>query len=148
MDKIKQYLFTSREEFKSELSGLIMESSRLSEQIKESENKKSQLETSIDTSYMILSSSQTANFEQNTEISTLNSIIVDKQNRLSQILERQSYLQNRINDLDDMLLPDNTTDTIDKLEMILKIIEVDPHRAKIEIQNVIDDLIKVSGKGM
>ena len=90
MDNVLEFLIEINNEYKTRYLSYEQDISRIKEHITETENKISEIKDSIDESYVVMSSSQTANEVENTELQSLTNLLEeykDNFHKLSDNLE-------------------------------------------------------------
>ncbi len=150
MDNVLEFLIEINNEYKTRYLSYEQDISRIKEHIAETENKISEIKDSIDESYAVMSSSQTANEVENTELQSLTNLLgeyKDNFHKLSDNLENcahkvdkteqiiKEYNENKYTGLSDRHLKD-------KLELVLKLMKPDPERAKHELTAIIKNICK------
>lgn len=148
MNKIVSFLSTYEEELQLQVEFLNKSILRLESQIKESKKSIREAKKNIDASYNMFSASQSNN-EVETEISTLNVIIDDKNKQIEDLKKRKDDISRKLDEIKNLGYQNLETeihnndfniDIIDKLRMTRKFMDVDVHRAKIEIDKIITRL--------
>ena len=148
MNKIVSFLSTYEEELQLQVDFLNKSILRLESQIKESKKSIREAKKNIDDSYNMFSASQSNN-EVETEIHTLNVIIDDKNKQIEDLKKRKDDILRKFNEIKNLEYQNLETeihnndfniDIIDKLRKIRKFMDVDVHRAKIEIEKIITRL--------
>lgn len=146
MNKIISFLSTYEEELQLKVDFLDKSILRLEAQIKDSKKSIREAKKTIDASYNMFSASQSNN-EVETEINTLNMIIDDKNKQIEDLKRRKDDISIKLLELDNLHYNDlqssisgNDIEIRDKLKMIRKFMDVDLHRAKMEMDLIIDKL--------
>lgn len=147
MNKIVSFLSAYEEELHLKMDFLDKSISRLESQIKESKKSIREAKKTIDSSYNMFSASQSNN-EVETEINTLNIIIDDKNKQIDELNKRKNDISVKLLEIKNLgyekINIDNQSndksDLVDKLKMTRKFMDVDIHRAKIEIDKIITRL--------
>ena len=113
-------------------------------QIKDAENSIKKAREGIDESYNVFSASQSNN-EVDTEINTHSQIIEDKKKQIEDLDNRKKEVLAKLNEIKEIKQSgyesDDMRDIADKLILIRKLIGVDNHRAKTEIDTLINKII-------
>lgn len=145
MDKVLSFLISVENDYKSEQLVIEQEIVRLNEQITHIENNISKIEKSIDESYVVMSSSQAANEIENTELITLNNLLLQHRTSLEQYDKRNKQIVLKLDDVRDVINSykqnDSGVNFSDKLTLVAKLIKVDPNRA-VEELNKIQKILK------
>ena len=145
MDKVLSFLISVENDYKSEQLVIEQEIVRLNEQITHIENNISKIEKSIDESYVVMSSSQAANEIENTELITLNNLLLQHRTSLEQYDKRNKQIVLKLDDVRDVINSykqnGSGVNFSDKLTLVAKLIKVDPNRA-VEELNKIQKILK------
>lgn len=154
MSSLKTFLEELREEYKIQIKVNEQNIARLSRQIESADKNIKSIDDSIDYAYMALSSSQSANISENTEIDILNNIINERKDELEILKKDNERINTRFEELKSIILeseikqdePDYS-DIVERLKFIVNIMDTDIHRAKTELNNLIDK-VSMDRKGV
>lgn len=154
MSSLKTFLEELREEYKIQIKVNEQNIARLSRQIESADKNVKSIDDSIDYAYMALSSSQSANISENTEIDILNNIINERKDELEILKKDNERINTRFEELKSIILeseikqdePDYS-DIVERLKFIVNIMDTDIHRAKTELNNLIDK-VSMDRKGV
>jgi predicted nucleic acid-binding Zn-ribbon protein len=143
MNKIMSFISSYEEELILQIEFIDKSITRLKKQIKESENSIKKAKASIDESYSVFSASQSNN-EVDTEIITHTQIIEDKKKQIEDLSNRKNEISVRLEEIKAIKEPESEQeymdDIVDKLILIKKLIGVDNHRAKTEMDILISKI--------
>lgn len=152
MDSVLEFIKDIVNEYKSQYLSLEQDMQRVKEHILETENRIASIRNSIDESYVVMSSSQTANEVENTELQSLTGLLTeykDKYNKLcndmeicSRKVDRAENIAKEYNSNVERGITKSDKKVTDKLELILKLMKPDPARAEQEIKTLIMNLNK------
>lgn len=146
MSKILSFISSYEEELVLQIEFFDKSIVRLKKQIKDAENSIKKAREGIDESYNVFSASQSNN-EVDTEINTHSQIIEDKRKQIEDLDNRKKEVLAKLNELKEIKQSgyesDDMRDIADKLILIRKLIGVDNHRAKTEIDTLINKIIGI-----
>lgn len=144
MSKILSFISSYEEELVLQIEFFDKSIVRLKKQIKDAENSIKKAREGIDESYNAFSASQSNN-EVDTEINTHSQIIEDKKKQIEDLDNRKKEVLAKLNEIKEIKQSgyesDDMRDIADKLILIRKLIGVDNHRAKTEIDTLINKII-------
>lgn len=144
MSKILSFISSYEEELALQIEFFDKSIVRLKKQIKDAENSIKKAREGIDESYIVFSASQSNN-EVDTEINTHSQIIEDKKQQIEDLDNRKKEVLAKLNEVKEIKQSgyesDDMRDIADKLILIRKLIGVDNHRAKTEIDTLINKII-------
>ena len=144
MSKILSFISSYEEELVLQIEFFDKSIVRLKKQIKDAENSIKKAREGIDESYNVFSASQSNN-EVDTEINTHSQIIEDKKKQIEDLDNRKNEVLAKLNEIKEIKQSgyesDDMRDISDKLILIRKLIGVDNHRAKTEIDTLINKII-------
>lgn len=144
MSKILSFISSYEEELVLQIEFFDKSIVRLKKQIKDAENSIKKAREGIDESYNVFSASQSNN-EVDTEINTHSQIIEDKKKQIEDLDNRKKEVLAKLNEVKEIKQlgyeSDDMRDIADKLILIRKLIGVDNHRAKTEIDTLINKII-------
>ncbi len=144
MSKILSFISSYEEELVLQIEFFDKSIVRLKKQIKDAENSIKKAREGIDESYNVFSASQSNN-EVDTEINTHSQIIEDKKKQIEDLNNRKNEVLAKLNEIKEIKQSgyesDDMRDIADKLILIRKLIGVDNHRAKTEIDTLINKII-------
>ena len=144
MSKILSFISSYEEEMALQIEFFDKSIVRLKKQIKDAENSIKKAREGIDESYNVFSASQSNN-EVDTEINTHSQIIEDKKQQIEDLDNRKKEVLAKLNEVKEIKKSgyesDDMRDIADKLILIRKLIGVDNHRAKTEIDTLINKII-------
>ena len=144
MSKILSFISSYEEELVLQIEFFDKSIVRLKKQIKDAENSIKKAREGIDESYNVFSASQSNN-EVDTEINTHSQIIEDKKKQIEDLDNREKEVLAKLNEIKEIKQSgyesDDMRDIADKLILIRKLIGVDNHRAKTEIDTLINKII-------
>lgn len=144
MSKILSFISSYEEELALQIEFFDKSIVRLKKQIKDAENSIKKAREGIDESYNVFSASQSNN-EVDTEINTHSQIIEDKKQQIEDLDNRKKEVLAKLNEVKEIKQSgyesDDMRDIADKLILIRKLIGVDNHRAKTEIDTLINKII-------
>lgn len=144
MSKILSFISSYEEELVLQIEFFDKSIVRLKKQIKDAENSIKKAREGIDESYNVFSASQSNN-EVDTEINTHSQIIEDKKKQIEDLDNRKKEVLAKLNEIKEIKQlgyeSDDMRDIADKLILIRKLIGVDNHRAKTEIDTLINKII-------
>ena len=144
MSKILSFISSDEEELVLQIEFFDKSIVRLKKQIKDAENSIKKAREGIDESYNVFSASQSNN-EVDTEINTHSQIIEDKKKQIEDLDNRKNEVLAKLNEIKEIKQSgyesDDMRDIADKLILIRKLIGVDNHRAKTEIDTLINKII-------
>lgn len=145
MSKILSFISSYEEELALQIEFFDKSIVRLKKQIKDAENSIKKAREGIDESYNVFSASQSNN-EVDTEINTHSQIIEDKKQQIEDLDNRKKEVLAKLNEVKEIKQSryesDDMRDIADKLILIRKLIGVDNHRAKTEIDTLINKIIE------
>lgn len=138
MDKVLSFLQNSKDEYQSDLAYVSQEIDRLCSIIDKTTHELDELKSSIDDSYVIMSSSQMANNIENIEMETMSSLLDGYRNSLESYRNKDLDLRNKISTvneaINDYLNPNKDDSFSDKISFIINLVKVDPLRAIEELK--------------
>lgn len=144
MSKILSFISSYEEELALQIEFFDKSIVRLKKQIKDADNSIKKAREGIDESYNVFSASQSNN-EVDTEINTHSQIIEDKKKQIEDLDNRKKEVLAKLNEVKEIKQSgyesDDMRDIADKLILIRKLIGVDNHRAKTEIDTLINKII-------
>ena len=144
MSKILSFISSYEEELALQIEFFDKSIVRLKKQIKDAENSIKKAREGIDESFNVFSASQSNN-EVDTEINTHSQIIEDKKQQIENLDNRKKEVLAKLNEVKEIKQSgyesDDIRDIADKLILIRKLIGVDNHRAKTEIDTLINKII-------
>lgn len=101
--KIISFLMEIKDSYRSQLNMIEIDISRITKTIEESKNNLQDIKASMDTSYMILSSSQVAKANEFAEIDSLQEIINLREMELSDLKIRQEELLEKLAEVEEVI---------------------------------------------
>lgn len=144
MSKILSFISSYEEELALQIEFFDKSIVRLKKQIKDAENSIKKAREGIDESYNVFSASQSNN-EVDTEINTHSQIIEDKKQQIEDLDNWKKEVLAKLNEVKEIKQSgyesDDMRDIADKLILIRNLIGVDNHRAKTEIDTLINKII-------
>ena len=103
VNKIVDYLTKIQENYQSELNTLENDIKRTTRLIKDAEKSKKDVQSSLDTSYMVLSSSQVAKTQEFAEIDSFDEIIKLRKNELDDLNHKKIIVEGRLAEVNDII---------------------------------------------
>ncbi len=103
IDSISKYLLSLKENFHSDLKLIENDMERINLLISEAQNNKKNIESTFDSSYMILSSSQVAKMDEFAEIDSFDELIKDKLLELEGLENKKQIMLSKIAELDEVI---------------------------------------------
>lgn len=100
---ISKYLLSLKENFRLDLNSIEKDIERVTSLIADAQNNKKNIESSFDSSYMILSSSQVAKIDEFAEIDSFDELIKNKNSELKELENQKELILNRIAELDKVI---------------------------------------------
>lgn len=139
-NSILAFLSSYEDELNSQAAFYDKSISRIEGQIKDTKKQINAIKRSIDKEYNVFSATQTNNVD--TEINTLNQIIESKKNQINDINKKKQEIINKLEDIKNLdyknVLGNEPVENIeDKLKLIRKFMDMDLHRAKIEMDKLL-----------
>lgn len=101
--KIVDYLTKIQENYQSELNMIENDIKRTNRLIKEAEKSKKEVQSSLDTSYMVLSSSQVAKSQEFAEIDSFGELIELRKKELDEFNHKKLILEGRLNEVSQII---------------------------------------------
>lgn len=101
--KIISFLMEIKDSYRSQLNMIEIDISRITKTIEESKNNLQDIKASMDTSYMILSSSQVAKANEFAEIDSLQEIINLREMELTDLKIRQEELLEKLSEVEEVI---------------------------------------------
>lgn len=139
-NSILAFLSSYEDELNSQAAFYDKSISRIESQIKDTKKQINALKRSIDKEYNVFSATQTNNVD--TEINTLNQIIESKKTQINDINKKKQEILNKLEDIKNLdyknvLGKESVENLEDKLKLIRKFMDMDLHRAKIEMDKLL-----------
>lgn len=139
-NSILAFLSSYEDELNSQAAFYDKSISRIESQIKDTKKQINALKRSIDKEYNVFSATQTNNVD--TEINTLNQIIESKKTQINDINKKKQEILNKLEDIKNLdyknvLGKEPVENLEDKLKLIRKFMDMDLHRAKIELDKLL-----------
>lgn len=103
VNKISSYLISIRDEYQSELYSIENDMARVDMLIDEAKNSKINLEATLDTSYMVLSSTQVAKEEEYAEIDSLEELILSRKKELEDLNIKRKIILEKLLEIDEII---------------------------------------------
>ena len=103
VNKIIDYLIKIQENYQSELNTLENDIKRIKRLIKDAEKSKIEVQSSLDTSYMVLSSSQVANTQQFAEIDSFEELIELRNKELDELNCKKIIVEGRLTEVNEII---------------------------------------------
>lgn len=150
MDNVLEFLIEIDNEYKTRYLSYDQDISRVKEHIADTEKKISEIKSSIDESYAVMSSSQTANEIENTELQSLTILLTEYRTNLSELSGNLESCAHKVDKTEQIIKEYNENKSTvpvdgrlkDKLELVLKLMKPDPERAKQELTAIIKNINK------
>ncbi len=150
MDNVLEFLIEIDNEYKTRYLSYDQDISRIKEHIADTEKKISEIKSSIDESYAVMSSSQTANEIENTELQSLTALLTEYRTSLSKLSDNLESCARKVDKTEQIIKEYNENKSTvqvdgrlkDKLELVLKLMKPDPERAKQELTAIIKNINK------
>ncbi len=101
--RIISFLMEIKDSYRSQLNMIEIDISRITKTIEESKNNLQDIKASMDTSYMILSSSQVAKVNEFAEIDSLQEIINLREMELTDLKIRQEELLEKLSEVEEVI---------------------------------------------
>lgn len=139
-NSILAFLSSYEDELNSQAAFYDKSISRIESQIKDTKKQINALKRSIDKEYNVFSATQTNNVD--TEINTLNQIIESKKTQINDINKKKQEILNKLEDIKNLdyknvLGKEPVENLEDKLKLIRKFMDIDLHRAKMEMDKLL-----------
>ncbi len=139
-NSILAFLSSYEDELNSQAAFYDKSISRIESQIKDTKKQINAIKRSIDKEYNVFSATQTNNVD--TEINTLNQIIESKKSQINDINKKKQEILSKLEDIKNLdyknVLGKEPVENIeDKLKLIRKFMDMDLHRAKIEMDKLL-----------
>lgn len=137
---ILDFLSSYEDELNSQAAFYEKNISRIEGQIKDTKKQITAIKKNIDKEYNVFSATQSNNVD--TEINTLNQIIESKKKQIDDINKKKQEIINKLEDIKHLnyknVLGKEPVETIyDKLILICKFMDIDLHRAKMEMDKLL-----------
>ena len=137
---ILDFLSSYEDELNSQAAFYEKNISRIEGQIKDTKKQITAIKKNIDKEYNVFSATQSNNVD--TEINTLNQIIESKKKQIDDINKKKQEIINKLEDIKHLnyknVLGKEPVENIhDKLILILKFMDIDLHRAKMEMDKLL-----------
>lgn len=137
---ILEFLSSYEDELSSQAAFYEKNISRIEGQIKDTKKQITAIKKNIDKEYNIFSATQSNNVD--TEINTLNQIIESKKKQIDDINKKKQEIINKLEDIKHLnyknVLGKEPVENIhDKLTLIRKFMDIDLHRAKMEMDKLL-----------
>lgn len=137
---ILDFLSSYEDELNSQTAFYEKNISRIEGQIKDTKKQITAIKKSIDKEYNVFSATQSNNVD--TEINTLNQIIESKEKQIDDINKKKQEIINKLEDIKHLnyknVLGKEPVENIhDKLILIRKFMDIDLHRAKMEMDKLL-----------
>lgn len=100
---ISKYLLSLKEDLQSDLNSIEKDIERVVLLISDAQKSKSNIESTFDSSYMILSSSQVAKLDEFAEIDSFDELIKDKNEELKVLENQKKIMLTKISELDKVI---------------------------------------------
>ncbi len=100
---ISKYLLSLKENLQSDLNSIEKDIERVVLLISDAQKSKSNIESTFDSSYMILSSSQVAKLDEFAEIDSFDELIKDKNEELKVLENQKKIMLTKISELDKVI---------------------------------------------
>lgn len=139
-NSILAFLSSYEDELNSQAAFYDKSISRIESQIKDTKKQINAIKRSIDKEYNVFSATQTNNVD--TEINTLNQIIESKKTQINDINKKKQEILNKLEDIKNLdyknvLGKEPVENLEDKLKLIRKFMDIDLHRAKMEMDKLL-----------
>lgn len=137
---ILEFLSSYEDELNSQVAFYEKNISRIEGQIKDTKKQITAIKKNIDKEYNVFSATQSNNVD--TEINTLNQIIESKKKQIDDINKKKQEIINKLEDIKHLnyknVLGKEPVENIhDKLTLIRKFMDIDLHRAKMEMDKLL-----------
>lgn len=137
---ILEFLSSYEDELSSQAAFYEKNISRIEGQIKDTKKHITAIKKNIDKEYNVFSATQSNNVD--TEINTLNQIIESKKKQIDDINKKKQEIINKLEDIKHLnyknVLGKEPVENIhDKLTLIRKFMDIDLHRAKMEMDKLL-----------
>ena len=137
---IMDFLSSYEDELNSQADFYEKNISRIEGQIKDTKKQITAIKKNIDKEYNVFSATQSNNVD--TEINTLNQIIESKKKQIDDINKKKQEIINKLEDIKHLnyknVLGKEPVENIhDKLTLIRKFMDIDLHRAKMEMDKLL-----------
>lgn len=137
---ILEFLSSYEDELSSQAAFYEKNISRIEGQIKDTKKQITAIKKNIDKEYNVFSATQSNNVD--TEINTLNQIIESKKKQIDDINKKKQEIINKLEDIKHLnyknVLGKEPVENIhDKLTLIRKFMDIDLHRAKMEMDKLL-----------
>lgn len=103
IDVVNKYLLSLMEDFQSDLKSIENDIERVSLLISEAQNNKKNIESTFDSSYMVLSSSQVAKIDEYAEIDSFDELIENKYSELRNLEDNKNIILAKISRLEEVI---------------------------------------------
>lgn len=137
---ILDFLSSYEDELNSQTAFYEKNISRIEGQIKDTKKQITAIKKNIDKEYNVFSATQSNNVD--TEINTLNQIIESKKKQIDDINKKKQEIINKLDDIKhlnykNVLGKEQVENIHDKLILIRKFMDIDLHRAKMEMDKLL-----------
>ena len=137
---ILDFLSSYEDELNSQAAFYEKNISRIEGQIKDTKKQITAIKKNIDKEYNVFSATQSNNVD--TEINTLNQIIESKKKQIDDINKKKQEIINKLEDIKhlnykNVLKKEPVENIHDKLILIRKFMDIDLHRAKMEMDKLL-----------
>lgn len=137
---ILDFLSSYEDELNSQAAFYEKNISRIEGQIKDTKKQITAIKKNIDKEYNVFSATQSNNVD--TEINTLNQIIESKKKQIDDINKKKQEIINKLEDIKhlnykNVLGKESVENIHDKLILIRKFMDIDLHRAKMEMDKLL-----------
>lgn len=137
---ILDFLSSYEDELNSQTAFYEKNISRIEGQIKDTKKQITAIKKNIDKEYNVFSATQSNNVD--TEINTLNQIIESKKKQIDDINKKKQEIINKLEDIKhlnykNVLEKEPVENIYDKLILIRKFMDIDLHRAKMEMDKLL-----------
>ncbi len=146
MDRISEFLRQTQEEYKYGLLAVEQDIERLRSQLEDCNSSISEIESSIDKSYAVMSASGIANEEKTAELAALRELQKTYEEKIIESNNKQSELEKNIVNIKELIRAYevqlkmfgaiSAKELIQKLDFISKLIKVDAFRAVEEMEQL------------
>lgn len=146
MDKISEFLRQAQEEYKYGLLAVEQDMERLRSQLEECNSSISEIESSIDKSYVVMSASGIANEEKTAELAALRELKKTYEEKIIENDNKKSELEKNIVNIKELIElyevqlkmfgSISAKQLIQKLDFISKLVKVDAFRAVEELEQL------------
>ncbi len=146
MDRISEFLRQTQEEYKYGLLAVEQDIERLRSQLEDCNSSISEIESSIDKSYAVMSASGIANEEKTAELAALRELQKTYEEKIIESNNKQSELEKNIVNIKELIRAYevqlkmfgaiSAKELIQKLDFISKLVKVDVFRAVEELEQL------------